>query len=114
MSDCIFCQIAEKKIPAQMVLETDEWVAFRDVNPQAPTHILFIPRKHISTVNDLTENDKGLMGGLLLQAQWMAKKIGISEEGYRLVLNCNRGAGQTVFHIHLHLLAGRPFSWPPG
>ncbi|MBI4208622.1 MAG: histidine triad nucleotide-binding protein [Deltaproteobacteria bacterium] len=114
MDDCIFCKILEKKIPSQRVVETPEFVAFKDVNPQAPNHILIVPRRHIPTVNDLTEGDKILIGEMVLQAQSIAKDLGISEEGYRLVLNCNRGAGQTVFHLHLHLLAGRPFSWPPG
>jgi histidine triad (HIT) family protein len=114
MSECIFCKIAEGEIPAQVVYETPEVVAFQDLNPQAPTHVLVIPRKHISTTNDLTEADAPLMGKLYLAAKEVARSEGIAEAGYRTVINCNAGAGQTVFHIHLHLLGGRPMGWPPG
>jgi histidine triad (HIT) family protein len=114
MSECIFCKIAEGEIPAEVVYETPEVVAFRDLNPQAPTHVLVIPRKHISTTNDLTEADAPLMGKLHLAAKEVAHSEGIAEAGYRTVINCNAGAGQTVFHIHLHLLGGRPMGWPPG
>lgn len=114
MSECIFCKIAEGGIPAEVVYETPEVVAFRDLNPQAPTHVLVIPRKHISTTNDLTEADAHLVGKLYLAAKEIAAAEGIAETGYRTVVNCNAGAGQTVFHIHLHLLGGRPMGWPPG
>ncbi len=114
MSDCLFCKIIEGEIPCDRVYENDQVIAFRDVNPQAPTHILVIPRKHISTVNDLTADDKNIVGEMLLAAQAVAKQEGIEESGYRLVMNCNEGAGQTVFHIHLHILGGRRMHWPPG
>lgn len=114
MSECIFCKIANEEIPADVVYQNDDLVAFRDLNPQAPTHILVIPRRHIPTTNDLAEEDGELMGKLILAARDIARQEGIAESGYRTVLNCNAGAGQTVFHIHLHLLGGRPLGWPPG
>lgn len=114
MTDCIFCKIASGEIPGDIVYQDDHVVAFRDLNPQAPTHILVIPREHYSTTNDLDEADAELAGKLILAAKKIAHEEGIAEEGYRTVLNCNRGAGQTVFHIHLHLLGGRPMGWPPG
>ncbi len=114
MSDCLFCKIIEGEIPADIVFENDDALAFRDVNPQAPTHILIIPRKHISTVNDLTEEHELIMGRLFSVAKTIAAQEGVSEDGYRMVVNCNEKAGQTVFHIHMHLLAGRSMSWPPG
>ncbi len=114
MSDCIFCKIAKGEIPADIVHESDDLVAFRDLNPQAPTHILVIPRKHIATLNDLQEEDATLMGRLHLAARAIAEAEGIAGRGYRTVINCNAEAGQTVFHIHLHLLGGRPMGWPPG
>jgi len=114
MSDCLFCKILDGDIPCDRVYENDQVVAFRDVNPQAPTHILVIPRKHIPTVNDLIDDDKKIVGEMLLAAQTIAKQEGIEESGYRLVMNCNEGAGQTVFHIHLHILGGRSMNWPPG
>ena len=114
MSDCLFCKILDGEIPCDRVYENDQVIAFRDVNPQAPTHILVIPRKHISTVNDLTADDKNIVGEMMLAAQAVAKQEGIEESGYRLIMNCNEGAGQTVFHIHLHILGGRRMNWPPG
>lgn len=114
MSDCLFCKILDGEIPCDKVFENDEVIAFRDVNPQAPTHILVIPRKHISTVNDLTVDDKNIVAEMILSAQMVAKQEGIEDSGYRLVMNCNEGAGQTVFHIHLHILGGRGMKWPPG
>ena len=114
MSDCLFCKILDGEIPCDKVFENDEVIAFRDVNPQAPTHILVIPRKHISTVNDLTVDDKNIVAEMILSAQMVAKQEGIEDSGYRLVMNCNEGAGQTVFHIHLHILGGRGMNWPPG
>ena len=114
MSDCLFCKIRDAEIPADTVFEDDDTLAFRDVNPQAPTHILIIPKKHISTVNDLEESDAAIMGELFNTAKKIAAQEGVSDEGYRLVVNCNEKAGQTVFHIHMHLLAGRTMTWPPG
>ena len=114
MSDCLFCKILDGEIPCDKVYENEHVIAFRDVNPQAPTHVLVIPRKHISTVNDLTEDDKNIVGEMMLAAQQVAKQDGIEDVGYRLIMNCNEGAGQTVFHIHLHVLGGRALNWPPG
>lgn len=114
MNDCLFCKMAKGEIKPDMVLETDDLIAFRDINPQATTHVLIVPRKHISTTNDLTAADSELVGKLVLTAKQIADQEGIAESGYRLVMNCNAGAGQTVFHIHLHLLGGRHMSWPPG
>jgi histidine triad (HIT) family protein len=114
MTDCLFCKIRDGQIPAEIVYENDHVLAFRDVNPQAPTHVLLIPRKHIATVNELSAGDGAVMGELLLAAQQVACNEGIAEDGFRLVVNCNAMAGQTVFHIHLHLLGGRNLTWPPG
>ncbi|MEW6646454.1 MAG: histidine triad nucleotide-binding protein [Pseudomonadota bacterium] len=112
--NCIFCKIAAGEIPATVVHQDEHVVAFRDLNPQAPTHILIIPRRHIATVNDLAEADAATVGRLFLAARRLAAELGFAEDGYRLVMNTNAAAGQTVFHIHLHLLAGRDFTWPPG
>jgi len=114
MSDCLFCKIRDGEISGDIVFENDDTLAFRDVNPQAPTHILIIPKKHISTVNDLEEADEAVMGKLFRTAKMIAAQEGVSDDGYRLVVNCNERAGQTVFHIHMHLLAGRAMTWPPG
>lgn len=113
MTDNIFLKIAEKKIPAKIIHEDDRCVAFHDINPQAPVHVLIIPRKVIPTHADLTAEDEALVGHLHLVAAQLAQKLGL-DEGYRLVLNCKESAGQTVPHLHLHLLGGRSFSWPPG
>ncbi len=113
-ADCLFCKIASGEIPAETVKQADEWVAFRDINPQAPTHILIIPRQHIPTLNDVGLDGAGLLGRLILAAKEIAADEGIAESGYRAVLNCNPGAGQSVFHIHVHLLGGRAMGWPPG
>ena len=114
MTDCIFCKIIAGDIPGDIVYQDDDVLAFRDLNPQAPTHILVIPKKHLATTNDLKPEDAELAGKLMLAAQKIAHDEGIADAGYRTVINCNAGAGQTVFHIHLHLLGGRPMSWPPG
>lgn len=114
MTDCIFCKIVSGDIPGDIVYQDEDVLAFRDLNPQAPTHILVIPRKHIATINDIQPEDAELIGKMYLAASQIAKDEGIAEPGYRAVMNCNREAGQTVFHIHLHLLGGRPMSWPPG
>lgn len=112
--DCVFCRIVAGGIPAKKVYEDEYVVAFEDIKPQAPVHILVIPRRHIPTVNDFSEEDASLAGRLILAARRLAAERGVDESGYRLVLNCNRNAGQEVFHVHLHLLGGRGFSWPPG
>jgi histidine triad (HIT) family protein len=114
MSDTIFGRIAAGEIPADIVYQDDDLVAFRDLSPQAPTHILIIPRKPIRTLNDLEEADAELVGTLFLAAAKVAKQVGIAAAGYRVVVNCNAVGGQTVFHLHLHLLGGRPMQWPPG
>lgn len=114
MSDCLFCKIAAKTIPAKLVHEDDQVVAFDDINPQAPVHTLVIPRKHVASMAELNEADAGLLGHLLLVGNQVAKQKGIAEGGYRLVVNTGRNGGQTVFHLHLHLLGGRPMHWPPG
>ncbi len=113
MRDCLFCKIQKGEIPADVVFEDDDVLAFRDVNPQAPTHVLIIPREHISTINDL-DGDELIMGKLFSVAKIIAAQEGVNDDGYRLVVNCNENAGQTVFHIHMHLLAGRNMTWPPG
>lgn len=114
MSNCIFCKIVEKTIPSDLIFETDEIYAFKDLNPQAPVHFLVIPKKHISTINHIEEVDSNLMGKMLIETANYAKRENFAESGYRLVFNCNKDACQTVFHIHLHVLAGRQLSWPPG
>ena len=114
MDDCIFCKIVTGDIPADIVYQDEHVLAFRDLNPQAPTHVLVIPRRHISTLNDLTDEDAELIGRMHLAARTVAEQDGIAEAGYRTVFNCNEGAGQTVFHIHLHVLGGRRMVWPPG
>ena len=114
MSDTIFGKIASGEMAADIVYEDDDVVAFRDISPQAPTHVLVIPRKPIPTLNDLSEDDAALVGKLFLAAKRVAAQEGVAEAGYRTVINCNAGAGQTVFHLHLHLLGGRPMRWPPG
>jgi histidine triad (HIT) family protein len=113
-STCLFCKILGGEIPADIVHESDSAIAFRDINPQAPTHVVIIPRKHIATINEITIDDQAIVGSLYSAAQEIAAAEGLSEDGYRTVMNCNEAAGQTVFHIHLHLLGGRTFSWPPG
>lgn len=114
MSDCLFCKIINKTIPATIVHDDAQVVAFRDISPKAPTHILVIPKKHIATINDIDADDKPLIGHMMLVAKQLAAAEGLAEDGYRLVMNCNDDGGQTVFHIHLHLLGGRQMTWPPG
>jgi histidine triad (HIT) family protein len=114
MSDCLFCKIRDGLIPAKVVYRDDQCLAFEDINPQAPTHVLFIPHKHIATVNDITAEDREVVGHLFIAAAKLARERGHADNGYRVVMNTQRDAGQTVFHIHLHLLAGRPLHWPPG
>jgi histidine triad (HIT) family protein len=110
--DCLFCRIVRKEIPAQVVWSDDHVVAFRDINPQAPVHVVIVPREHVASLNDA--DDAEMLGRLSLAAVRIARNEGIAESGYRTVVNTNRAAGQTVFHIHLHLLGGRSLGWPPG
>jgi histidine triad (HIT) family protein len=112
--DTLFGKIIRKEIPADIVYEDEELLAFRDINPQAPVHVLFIPKRAIATLNDAGSDDAELIGKLVIAATKWAKKQGFADDGYRLVMNTNTHGGQTVFHIHLHLLAGRPMTWPPG
>jgi histidine triad (HIT) family protein len=112
--NCLFCRIANAEIPASIVYQDDDVVAFNDINPQAPLHVLVVPRRHIATLNDLGPDDDGLVGTMLRRAAAIAADKGYAARGYRTVFNCNGEAGQTVFHIHLHLLAGRGLGWPPG
>ena len=114
MSDTIFSKIIKREIAADILYEDEEVLAFRDVTPKAPVHFLVIPKQAIATVNDIQPDQAGLIGKMVLTAQQLAQQEGIAEQGYRLVMNCNEDAGQTVFHIHLHVLGGRPLSWPPG
>ncbi|MGE5155187.1 MAG: histidine triad nucleotide-binding protein [Bdellovibrio bacteriovorus] len=114
MTDTIFGKIARGEIPADLVYEDEDLVAFRDLSPQAPVHLLVIPRKPIPTLNDAGPEDAELIGKLFLAAARVARDAGIAERGYRTVVNCNAAAGQTVFHLHLHVLGGRPLQWPPG
>lgn len=114
MSDCLFCKMVSREIQPDIVYEDDDVLAFRDINPQAPVHVLIIPKRHISTLNDLEEGDAELIGRLHLAAKRVADQDGIAEAGYRTVFNCNEAGGQLVFHAHLHLLGGRAMGWPPG
>lgn len=114
MSDDLFMKIIEREIPADIVYEDDDVLAFKDINPQAPLHVLVIPKKRIRTLNDARDEDEALLGKLVNTARKIARENHVAENGYRVVMNCNRDAGQTVFHVHLHLLGGRSFSWPPG
>jgi len=114
MSDDLFERIVRREIPADIVFEDDDVLAFRDVNPQAPTHLLIIPKRRIATINDAEDSDAELLGRLILTARRIASEQGIAEDGYRLVFNCNEHGGQSVYHIHLHLLGGRAMAWPPG
>ena len=111
---CLFCKIIAGEVPSKKVYEDDQLYAFEDINPQAPLHALIVPRRHIATLNDLTKQDDELVGSMLRRAAVIAKERGFDSSGYRTVFNCNSAAGQTVFHIHLHVLGGRSLSWPPG
>ena len=114
MTDCLFCKILAGDIAADVVHETANTLAFRDINPQAPTHVLIIPRRHIARINDIEDGDREQVGDLFLAAKEIAAAEGLADDGYRVVMNCNEAAGQTVFHLHLHLLGGRQLGWPPG
>ena len=111
---CLFCDMIEGTVPMDVVRETGQSVAFRDINPQAPTHVLVIPREHISTLDDLDEHEANIVGMTIVRASQIARNLQLNSEGYRLVVNHGEAAGQTVFHIHFHLLGGRNFGWPPG
>jgi histidine triad (HIT) family protein len=114
MTDCLFCKMVAGEIQPDVVYEDEHVLAFRDVNPQAPVHVLVVPREHIATLNDLNEDHAELVGRLYLAAKRIAEKDGIAERGYRTVINCNAEAGQSVYHVHLHVLGGRHMHWPPG
>jgi histidine triad (HIT) family protein len=113
MSDCLFCKIAGGEVPSKKVYEDDEFFAFHDITPQAPTHVLVIPKRHVVSLDEVEEGDEALLGRLLLLCQRLARELGIAS-GYRVVNNCGAPAGQSVFHVHFHLLGGRPMGWPPG
>lgn len=112
--DCLFCKIVSGEIPAEILYQDEQVLAFRDISPQAPTHILIIPKRHITTINDIAEEDATLIGQMVLTAKKLAAQEGLAEDGYRLAMNCNENGGQSVYHIHLHLLGGRRMTWPPG
>jgi len=112
--DCLFCKIVGGEIPADVVHESETALAFRDINPQASTHVVIIPKRHIATMNDLEADDEAIVGSLFTAAKVIARQEGLADRGYRVVMNCNEDAGQSVFHIHLHMLGGRQLSWPPG
>ncbi len=114
MTDCLFCRLVAGHIPATIVHQSEHLVAFKDITPQAPTHVLIVPRRHIGTLNDLSPADDGLVGEMIRTAAAIAKENGHADRGYRTVFNCNADAGQTVFHLHLHVLGGRKMTWPPG
>jgi histidine triad (HIT) family protein len=114
VADCLFCKIIKREIPASIVYEDDRVLAFNDINPQGPTHVLVVPKRHIATLNDLAEGDDAIVGEVVRRAAAIAKERGIDAGGFRSVFNTNRNAGQTVFHIHLHLIGGRSLAWPPG
>ncbi|MDP9322829.1 MAG: histidine triad nucleotide-binding protein [Acidobacteriota bacterium] len=114
MADCLFCKIVAGQIPAAIVFQDDHVVAFKDITPRAPTHVLIVPRRHVASLNDLGADDDALVGEMVRAAAAIAREQGLADRGYRTVFNCNADAGQTVFHIHLHLLGGRTMAWPPG
>ena len=113
-NDCLFCKIVEKKIPADIVYESENIIAFKDIEPKAPIHCLIIPKKHISTINDIDGSNSNIIGLMYEAAAQLARTLNVDKDGYRVVMNCNSNGGQTVYHIHLHILAGRQLSWPPG
>jgi histidine triad (HIT) family protein len=114
VTDCLFCRLIAGEIPANIVYQNDHVVAFKDITPQAPTHVLVVPRRHIASLNDLSPADDALIGEMIRTAANIAQEEGHADRGYRTVFNCNADAGQTVFHVHLHLLGGRKLTWPPG
>ena len=112
--DCLFCNILAGDVPAEIIYESDTVIAFRDINPRAPMHVLIVPREHISTINDINTEHEAIVGSLFTAARDIAAQEGVAEEGYRAVMNCNSDGGQSVFHLHLHVLGGRMLTWPPG
>jgi histidine triad (HIT) family protein len=114
MEDCLFCKIINREIPSQIVFEDEKILAFNDINPQAPIHILLIPKEHFSSLNDIPDEKRDILGEIVLRARQIAREKGFAEKGYRIVLNTLQDSGQVVFHIHFHLLAGRRMTWPPG
>ena len=114
MTDCLFCKMVSGEIAPDKVFENDDVLAFRDINPQAPTHVLVVPKRHVATLDELDDESAGLVGKMVLAAAEVARREGFAEQGYRTIMNCNADGGQTVFHIHLHLLGGRAMGWPPG
>lgn len=112
--ECIFCKIINKEIKSEVVFENEKVIAFKDINPKAPVHVLIVPKQHIASVNELDENSKNVISEVFIVAKSIAEKLGVKDEGYRIVVNTGKNAGQEVFHIHFHFLAGRQFSWPPG
>ncbi len=114
MSDCLFCKIRDREIPGDIIFENDNVLAFNDINPQAPVHVLIIPKQHIPTTNDINTENSGLIGEMLRVASSIAAENGIAEGGYRTVINCNEKGGQEVYHLHMHLIGGRQMRWPPG
>ena len=114
MEACVFCRIAQHQLPAELLSETDDLVAFKDLHPKAPVHVLIIPKQHIPKLSDLTESTAAILTKATMLANQLAKRLGIAEQGYRVVLNCGEQAGQSVWHLHLHLLGGRALAWPPG
>ena len=114
MWDCIFCKIVEKAIPSKIVYEDDEILAFHDINPEAPVHVIVIPKDHIESMSKVEEEHKSLLGHILLKIKTIAEELGLTEDGYRIVNNCGKLGGQTVFHLHFHLMGGRALQWPPG
>jgi histidine triad (HIT) family protein len=114
MKDCLFCKIIRKEIPSKVVFENDQLFAIEDINPQAPMHLLILPKKHMATLLEIQEVDHNLMGSAFTVANQLAKQRKLDQAGFRVVINCGEGAGQSVFHIHFHLLGGRPMNWPPG
>ena len=111
---CLFCKIVQKEIPATIIFENDQLMVFNDINPQAPHHKIIIPREHVASINELKDHHRSLIGEMVMTAKNLAASLNIADEGYRLLFNCNENGGQTVYHIHLHLLGGRQLTWPPG
>lgn len=114
MIHCLFCRIAAREAPSSIVYEDDRLMVIEDIHPQAPLHVLIIPKRHIATLNDLTEDDEALVGAMIRRAALIARERGVADRGYRTLVNCNREAGQSVYHLHLHVLGGRRLGWPPG
>jgi histidine triad (HIT) family protein len=114
MEDCLFCKINSGEIPSEKVYDGEGVFAIKDVNPQAPVHLLILPKKHFSTIMEIEEKDQNMIGAIFTVANMLAKENGLTDSGYRVILNCGRGAGQSVFHVHYHLMGGRAMNWPPG